>query len=757
MGALHHVLTGLMALHKLGYVHRDIKPSNIIHARGVWCVSDYGGVATHDLTSTVKGTRTYWAPEVVEGDPSTGKFLFNQKTDIYAFGCIMLQLLRSDGRLPWQDLADNHAQAFKLNRAKLEEILAAEEGWLPGVTEQHRHVILKCLMPNREHRYYSIDELIEALHGRAFPKQKTRIASQKLERAYEQLESLLEEAEKRKGRYGNTPISLIREIRQAHDGTLSPLIAVYSKRLTPSEQRRLEQIRDKMRTLQERDKEVVRERLIELRSMFSDVPQSELQKAITKICQESSTLFRILAYWGEGRYTVAQIDERETPMDAYAKMLLLKCEQGELGEQYSSVERVLNDILGMMPGLFFPMEVAPTPAQIQKAPAIIHTSSLISKLREHITGHVVIPAGVYDIDFCICVEPSGSLEMQPGAVLRFDSYCGILCKGEFKAMGTERKRVQFIPRNPQGSWGGICLYESELGQLEFCDIKGKALAFSSKDKRGRCATFESIATTTLILKGVRFSECRYGALRFLGGKEAYLNDCEFLKSGNSNLEWYREAFDVILPLEKLVLEGCVFDGNRGRIYLKANTVEIKSCDFMNNHSLFDYCKVDGSEINSEVLIADSRFTHNTGSHGVELSKVREFEIDGCHFIKNKARRTGAGVNAYNLSTMYGRIVDCVFEGNVALVGAGFSIENGRVVFQNTKFRHNRAQAHGGAMWLYECLAEFDTCQFYDNQASKLGGGIIYFGFMPDLRRCHFRGNSPDDVYDVTHRCLFDGS
>ncbi|RLE42251.1 hypothetical protein DRJ48_03910, partial [Candidatus Woesearchaeota archaeon] len=29
MGALHHVLTGLMALHKLGYVHRDIKPSNI--------------------------------------------------------------------------------------------------------------------------------------------------------------------------------------------------------------------------------------------------------------------------------------------------------------------------------------------------------------------------------------------------------------------------------------------------------------------------------------------------------------------------------------------------------------------------------------------------------------------------------------------------------------------------------------------------------------------------------------------------------
>ncbi|RLE41677.1 hypothetical protein DRJ48_05115 [Candidatus Woesearchaeota archaeon] len=570
MGALHHVLTGLMALHKLGYVHRDIKPSNILHARGVWCISDYGGVAAHDLTSTVKGTRTYWAPEVAQGDPSTGKFLFNQKTDIYAFGCIMLQLLRSDGRLPWQDLADNHAQAYKQERVM--EFLLSNEGWLPGVTEQHRAILQKCLAPDSSQRYSSVDDIVEYL------------------------------------------------------------------------------------LIKEQDK----------------------------------------------------------------KLPIVK-------------------------------EVTSNSEQPPKAPAVVHTSSLMSKLREHITGRVVIPAGVYDIDFKIWVEPSGSLEIRQGAVFRFGKKGGIVCEGEFKAMGTEHKRVQFLPKEPQSSWGGISLYETcELGQLEFCDIQGKTLLIVLDEIVNSVTAFDSQATS-LLLREVTFSECYYGALLISGGREVRLSNCEFVKSGYGEFDRLGGSFYVNEPLERLVLEGCVFHGNYGKIYLGANRVEINSCEFLNNQSQFEFCEISGSNIYSEVLIADSKFTRNTGSHGVSLFNVARFEIADCLFIKNKAKGAGGGINASTSSRMSGRVVSCVFEDNIGLVGAGFYISNGKILFKNTKFRHNLAQYHGGAVIMDNCRAEFERCTFHDNSAGEVGGAIAYYRGTLVLGGCHFRGNSPHDVYDADRK------
>ena len=89
------VLTGIQALHTLGYCHLDLKPDNIfIKKKGNLdiCIGDFGlalPVRTQ-IMSTI-GTENYMAPEIVASESSP--VTITEKQDVFSIGCICVEML----------------------------------------------------------------------------------------------------------------------------------------------------------------------------------------------------------------------------------------------------------------------------------------------------------------------------------------------------------------------------------------------------------------------------------------------------------------------------------------------------------------------------------------------------------------------------------------------------------------------------------------------------------------------------------------
>lgn len=88
------ICSALEHAHEKGIVHRDLKPSNLLVTKeGKIKLADFGIARDLDataLTATGKtvGTFHYMAPEQIVGEPPV-----SQKTDLYALGCVLYELL----------------------------------------------------------------------------------------------------------------------------------------------------------------------------------------------------------------------------------------------------------------------------------------------------------------------------------------------------------------------------------------------------------------------------------------------------------------------------------------------------------------------------------------------------------------------------------------------------------------------------------------------------------------------------------------
>ena len=161
----------LEAAHERGIVHRDLKPANIrITHEGLVKVLDFGlaravgdaGSGPHIANSptvTVGGTRDsvllgtaqYMSPEQARGK------VVDKRTDIWAFGCVLFEMLTGAPAFAGDGVAD-----------VLSNVLKAEPTWtaLPSATPSTLRLCLdRCLRKDLKQRFHDIADVRLALEG----------------------------------------------------------------------------------------------------------------------------------------------------------------------------------------------------------------------------------------------------------------------------------------------------------------------------------------------------------------------------------------------------------------------------------------------------------------------------------------------------------------------------------------------------------------------------------------------------------------
>lgn len=152
---LGRVASALDAAHAHGLVHRDVKPGNVLIAAGHAYLTDFGiakiaGRKTLTRTNAFVGTVDYASPEQIRGDR------IDAATDRYALGCVVFECLT--GHLPYDRGTEYAVMQAHLNEPP-PRVSALRAELSPAVDE----VVSKALSKDREDRYRSCDDLIEAL------------------------------------------------------------------------------------------------------------------------------------------------------------------------------------------------------------------------------------------------------------------------------------------------------------------------------------------------------------------------------------------------------------------------------------------------------------------------------------------------------------------------------------------------------------------------------------------------------------------
>ncbi len=154
------VCRGLQAIHGKNIIHRDIKPANILVTddRQVKLM-DFGIAKSLDSETrmtapgSLMGTPYYMPPEAHDGKPS------DKRSDIYSLGLVMYEAIT--GKQPLSFLG-SAVTLRELCEAKVANFAHPREV-NRNVSKKLDRIVMKCIEPDPEKRYQSVDELIADL------------------------------------------------------------------------------------------------------------------------------------------------------------------------------------------------------------------------------------------------------------------------------------------------------------------------------------------------------------------------------------------------------------------------------------------------------------------------------------------------------------------------------------------------------------------------------------------------------------------
>ena len=160
IGCFLQIGDALAFMHRLGLVHGDVKLDNIlVRPDGVAKLIDFGFCCPrHTRLSGVRGTRSYIAPEQVEGG------LVTELTDVYNFGASMYRALTHQ-RLPLLIPFESQRNAEFISGMHVtpDPVHVLQ----PGIPRLLSNVVMECCRRDPAQRPRSMDAVLERLRRHA--------------------------------------------------------------------------------------------------------------------------------------------------------------------------------------------------------------------------------------------------------------------------------------------------------------------------------------------------------------------------------------------------------------------------------------------------------------------------------------------------------------------------------------------------------------------------------------------------------------
>ena len=162
---LRDVADGLAEAHRQGLVHRDVKPDNVMISGKHAVVTDFGiakavtsatGVQGLTTAGVSLGTPSYMSPEQAAAEP------VDHRTDIYALGVMGYELLA--GHPPFVG-PSTQAVLIAQMTADPEPVTEHRPDTPPALAQ----LIMKCLAKKPDHRWQTMDEVLQQLEAMATP------------------------------------------------------------------------------------------------------------------------------------------------------------------------------------------------------------------------------------------------------------------------------------------------------------------------------------------------------------------------------------------------------------------------------------------------------------------------------------------------------------------------------------------------------------------------------------------------------------
>src|SRR5262249_41260427 len=158
------ICEALEAAHERGIIHRDLKPSNVkLTPEGEIKVLDFGlakamesnasnptvsqspTLVTGSMAGMIIGTAAYMSPEQARGRNA------DQRSDIFAFGCVLYEMLSGRQAFRGEDVSDILASVMKID---------ADFTHLPeNLNPRLRELLRRCLAKNRKDRWYAAGDI----------------------------------------------------------------------------------------------------------------------------------------------------------------------------------------------------------------------------------------------------------------------------------------------------------------------------------------------------------------------------------------------------------------------------------------------------------------------------------------------------------------------------------------------------------------------------------------------------------------------